>query len=106
MGYDAVSRLKSHPEQTIFNSKRFIGRKWDDENVQTYARSHPYRVKECDKSVSNYSTIAFEIPLSHSLNLVSPEQVGSEVLKYLRKITNKYLGHEQVREELESFLSN
>jgi hypothetical protein len=78
-----------------------MGLRWEDESVQVYGKSHPYRITECDGSVSNHSSIAFQIPLLNeetvpTQKLVSPEMIGAEVLKYLLKITSRYLGHNQV----------
>ncbi len=51
---------------------------------------------ECDKSVSNHSTVAFEINLASGKKVVSPENVATDILKYLLHKTAKFLGHSQV----------
>ena len=108
-GYEALKRLTSHPEMTIFNAKRFIGRKyrigidlllhficsWDDPSVQEYISDVPFRLVHAT-NVSNFTSIAFEVPLQDTSLLVSPETIGTHVLKYLLKITSSYLGHSQV----------
>eukprot|EP00602_Paraphysomonas_sp_CaronLab_P007298 CAMPEP_0185035284 /NCGR_PEP_ID=MMETSP1103-20130426/26384_1 /TAXON_ID=36769 /ORGANISM="Paraphysomonas bandaiensis, Strain Caron Lab Isolate" /LENGTH=428 /DNA_ID=CAMNT_0027572295 /DNA_START=45 /DNA_END=1328 /DNA_ORIENTATION=+ len=102
VGYEALARLKSHPEATIFNSKRFIGRNWEDQSIQEYGQNHPYTIARCNTSVSNYSTVAFQVPTKSRdssdrvFKLVSPEDVGAEILKHLLQITARYLGHNQV----------
>lgn len=118
VGFDALSRLKTHPETTIFNSKRFIGRKyicfdwstplhltiswtfrWEEDSTQAYGKAHPYKVIKCNSSVSNYSTVAFDVSAANQApgsRVVAPEDVGAEVLRYLLKITSSFLGHSQV----------
>lgn len=42
--------------------------------------------------------VAFQLSSSgHSPSLVTPEQIGTQVLKYLLSVTAEYLGHDQVR---------
>jgi molecular chaperone DnaK (HSP70) len=44
--------------------------------------------------ISNYSTIGFNVTKAHKI--VTPEEVGSYVLKGLLKVTSLFLGHNQV----------
>ena len=66
VGYDAVPMLTQRPASTIYNSKRFIGRKLDTEDNREktvhYASTHPFKiVYPVNSSVSEYSPIAFEV---------------------------------------------
>eukprot|EP01033_Poteriospumella_lacustris_P003115 gene3116-2288_t len=85
--YEAMAQLSQQPLRTIYNAKRFIGRSLEDEQVQAYASAHSYKVVPVDGSVSNHSKVGFEIPGSATMapRVVSPEQVGSDVLKHLLK---------------------
>ena len=48
-------------------------------------------------SILYHSQVAFQLSSSgHVPALVTPEQVGTQVLKYLLDITAEYLGHDQV----------
>jgi molecular chaperone DnaK (HSP70) len=101
VGYDAVPMLTQRPASTIYNSKRFIGRKLDTEDNREktvhYASTHPFKiVYPVNSSVSEYSPIAFEVLATGHPALISPEMVGSSVLKYLLGLTADYLGHTQV----------
>lgn len=93
-----MAQLSQQPLRTIYNAKRFIGRSLDDEQVQEYAAAHSYKVVPVDGSVSNHSQVGFEIPGSATapVRVVSPEQVGSDVLRHLLKVTADFLGHSQV----------
>jgi len=96
VGYDAYSYLSKDPQNTIYNAKRFIGRSLEEEQVRNYANDHPFNVVE-STTTSNYSKVGFEIKLPNKeAVVVSPEQIGTEVLKFLLKITGEYLGHNQV----------
>jgi len=90
VGYDALPYLTKDPEHTIYNAKRFIGRSLDE--VQAYAAEHPFAVVE-NHTLSNFSKVAFEVAEGRQ---VSPEQVGTAVLRFLLQLTADYLGHNQV----------
>jgi len=115
VGYEALRQLSSNPHNTIFNAKRFIGRSLQDDDVKLYAAEHAFNVVEND-SISNHSRVGFAIETSVPIKgahyqlqdqaegsrgvlnrvVVSPEQIGTEVLKYLLQLTSDYLGHKQV----------
>eukprot|EP01035_Chromulina_nebulosa_P043405 gene43405-58788_t len=92
--YDALPYLSRKPLNTIYNAKRFIGRSLEDENVRQYASEHPFKV--IDSSVSNFSKVAFQINATGHRPIVTPEDVGTQVLKFLLRITGAYLKHNQV----------
>lgn len=111
VGYEAVQYLSKDPKNTIFNAKRYIGRSLDDPVVAEYAKSHPYdtvslrpedlrdvhSIVPLSANISQYSGIGFRIHASGHPSVVSPEQVGAEILKHLLDLTAKQLGHRQVR---------
>ena len=48
-------------------------------------------------SIPYHPQVAFQLSSTgHVPALVTPEQVGTQVLKYLLEITAEYLGHDQV----------
>lgn len=92
--YEAVALGGSNPENTIYNAKRFIGREID-EDVKKYAENHPFHVV-FEKS-SKYSHVGFNITSTgHGNQLISPERVGTDVLKGLLELTASFIGHNQV----------
>ena len=98
VAYDALPYLSLRPQDTIFNAKRFMGGDLADPTTQSYAASHPYKVVPA-MTLSNYSKVGFELsstPTNANATVVSPEGVGTQVLKYLMKVTAAYLGHNQV----------
>ena len=92
-GYDALNQLSKQPLNTIYNAKRFIGRRYllirlcficlilslSDPAVVQYAKEHSFKVVE--STLSNYSKLGFEISSSgHVSNVITPEQVGFQVI--------------------------
>lgn len=76
---------------------------WNEDIVQQYGQAHPYTIAEIDTTISNYSTVGFELKLfqaedtnTYTTKHISPESVGTNILKYLLQKTAAYLGHDQV----------
>lgn len=62
--------------------------------MASYAKSHPFHVVESD--ASPYGKVGFKIDATGHPSIITPEQVGTQVLKYLLSITAENLGHKQV----------
>src|SRR6185312_5064308 len=82
VGQIAKRQAVTNPENTIYSSKRFIGRKFSE--VGEEMRLVPYKV------VAKGNDCAFEIKGKQ----LSPEEVGAQVLIKLKKVAENYLGHE------------
>lgn len=98
VAYDALPYLSLRPQDTIFNAKRFLGGDLSNPTTQSYAASHPYKVVTAT-TLSNYSKVGFELStttLDANATVISPERVGTQVLKFLLKVTASFLGHNQV----------
>lgn len=82
VGQIAKRQAVTNPENTVFSSKRFMGRK-------------PSEVKEEQKYVT-YKVKADENKVLFKLNNkeVSPEEIGAAVLAKLKKTAEDYLGQE------------
>jgi molecular chaperone DnaK (HSP70) len=101
VGYDALPYLRSRPQSTVYNAKRFIGRRVGEPETDTYAASHPFSVIPIGPDVSNHSAAGFDvIPGGRGLQVpsavVPPEAVGADVLRHLLDVTAKFLGHDRV----------
>lgn len=83
VGEPAKRRAILDPENTIYESKRFIGRKYEE--VKEEAKRVSYRVVPDDKGDA-----AFDVP--NAGRLVRPEEVGAHVLKKLKEAAEAYLG--------------
>jgi len=83
VGDPAKRRAVLDPENTIYESKRFIGRKYEE--VTEEAKRVSYKVVPDDKQDA-----AFEIP--NIGRKVRPEEIGAQVLKKLKEAAESYLG--------------
>ncbi|XP_066257277.1 heat shock 70 kDa protein cognate 4-like [Euwallacea similis] len=75
----------------IFDNKRIIGRRYEDVYVQEFKKSQKYAFK-----IKKGENDDVEIQLRHNKATTrkTPEEVSSEVLKYLKNCASKYLGGE------------
>ncbi|WP_457634802.1 molecular chaperone DnaK [Persephonella sp.] len=83
VGDPAKRRAVLDPENTIYESKRFIGRKYDE--VQEEIKHVPYKVVADEKGDA-----AFDVP--NAGKIVRPEEVGAQILKKLKEAAESYLG--------------
>ena len=82
VGQIAKRQAINNPENTIFSSKRFIGRLYSE--IQNEIQNYPFKVVKKKDSES----CAFEIREKQ----VSPEKIGSLILSKLKKDAENYLG--------------
>ena len=83
VGEPAKRRAVLDPENTIYESKRFIGRKFEEVKEETKRVS--YKVVADDKGDA-----AFDVP--NAGKVVRPEEVGANVLRKLKESAEAYLG--------------
>jgi len=87
VGLGAKTQLSLNPENTIFDAKRLIGRKFTDPTVQADISHWPFRVKNNDADrcvvVVNHNGSDQEF---------LPEQISAMVLDYLKRTAEAYLG--------------
>ena len=74
------------PANSICNSKRFIGRLFDDPIVVENKSKYPFKFKEQNKKV------IFEVFHREEIMNVTPEEVGAALLGKMKKIAEDYLG--------------
>ena len=89
VGIAAKSQISLNPENTIFDAKRLIGRKYTDRTVQADMEHWPFRVKNNDSGrcviVATHDGREQEF---------LPEQISAMVLAYLKRAAEAYLGEE------------
>ncbi len=83
VGEPAKRRAVLDPENTIYESKRFIGRKYEE--VKEELKRVSYKVVADDKGDA-----AFDVP--NAGKIVRPEEVGAHVLRKLKEAAEAYLG--------------
>ncbi|PAV84629.1 hypothetical protein WR25_00726 [Diploscapter pachys] len=87
VGKTAV-RLPISPKNVIYDSKRFIGRQFDDFSVQADMKLWPFTV------VSNGGKPLVKLTQNGKEKKLAAEEVSAEVLKMMKKIAVKYLNEE------------
>src|ERR1700756_4156653 len=82
VGQIAKRQAVTNPENTIYSSKRFIGRRFDE--IQDEIKGVPFKVK------GSAANVSFDIRGKE----YSPQEIGALVLQKLKKCAEDYLGHE------------
>ncbi len=85
VGQIAKRQAVTNPENTIYSSKRFIGRKFDE--VSEEVKLVPYNVVSKNGGVD----CGFKV---QGDKVMSPEEIGAGVLSKLKKVAEDYLGAE------------
>eukprot|EP01103_Thecamoeba_quadrilineata_P000989 TRINITY_DN10878_c0_g1_i1.p1 TRINITY_DN10878_c0_g1~~TRINITY_DN10878_c0_g1_i1.p1 ORF type:complete len:662 (-),score=168.60 TRINITY_DN10878_c0_g1_i1:144-1865(-) len=75
-----------NPENTIFDIKRVIGRKWEDPEVQRDAKIFPYKL------VNKGGKPFVEVQFKGETKTFSPEEVSAMILTKMKEIAEAYLG--------------
>lgn len=88
VGDSAKNQVSSNPINTIFDAKRLIGRKYDDQSVQSDIKHWPFKV------INVNNKPFFEVQHENKPKQFSPEQISSMVLTKMRQIASSYLGCE------------
>lgn len=88
VGSQAKDNLLIHPRNTIFASKRLIGRKFDDQEIQKYIKGLPYETKaHCNGDVW----------IKIDDKKYSPSQIGALILKKMKSAAENFLNSKVVR---------
>lgn len=86
LGDAAKNQVASNPKNTIFDAKRFVGRKFDDSSVQ-----NDIKHMTCDV-VSKNGLPVFKVLYKGEEKTYTPEEVSSMVLTKMKTIAEEYLG--------------
>ena len=89
IGSSAKSQSSQNPENTVFDAKRLIGRKYSDPLLQSDIKHFPYTVK----SDSNGKPV-IEVSYKNELKTFKPEEVSSMVLSKMKEIAEAYMGED------------
>ena len=85
VGQAAKRQAVTNPRNTIFSSKRLIGRKYSE--IQEEARNLPYKVAE-GKNGDGY----IEVQVGDKVEQYAPQQISAFVLGKLKADAEAYLG--------------
>jgi L1 cell adhesion molecule like protein len=89
IGEAAKNQAARNPENTVFDAKRLIGRKFSDETVKSDAKLWPFAIvaKEADRP-------AIKVTFKGEEKLFYPEEISSMVLTKMKETAEAYLGSE------------
>jgi molecular chaperone DnaK len=85
VGAPAKRQAVTNPKNTIYASKRLIGRKFKEQAVQKDIDLMPYKITEASNGDAWIEAQGKEL---------APPQVSAEVLRKMKKTAEDYLGHE------------
>jgi len=88
IGEAAKNQAAMNPENTVFDAKRLIGRKFDDHTVQEDMKLWPFKV------VRDGNKPMIQVQFKGETKKFSPEEISSFVLTKMRQIAEAYLGKE------------
>uniref|UniRef100_A0A0B8RYL0 Heat shock 70 kDa protein-like protein n=1 Tax=Philothamnus irregularis TaxID=1899461 RepID=A0A0B8RYL0_9SAUR len=86
IGDAAKNQVAMNPNNTIFDAKRLIGRKFDDPTVQSDMKHWPFRV------VSEGGKPKVQVEYKAEIKNFFPEEISSMVLTKMKEIAEAYLG--------------
>ncbi len=75
-----------NPKNTVFDAKRLIGRRFDDQKIQEDMKHWPFTV------ISDGGKPKIQVEFKGELKKFAPEEVSSMVLTKMREIAEIYLG--------------
>ena len=87
IGNGAKNQSAQNPENTIFDAKRLLGRKFSDRTVQQDIAMFPFKVIDKEDKPIIVATVNGEE------RQFMPEEISSMVLLKMKQTAEEYLGH-------------
>uniref|UniRef100_A0A8C6UZ71 Heat shock protein 70 n=1 Tax=Neogobius melanostomus TaxID=47308 RepID=A0A8C6UZ71_9GOBI len=81
------NQVALNPNNTVFDAKRLIGRRFDDPTVQADMKHWPFKV------VSDGGKPKIRVEYKGEDKTFSPEEISSMVLVKMKEVAEAYLGH-------------
>jgi L1 cell adhesion molecule like protein len=88
IGDAAKSLVSSNPTNTVFDAKRLIGKKFNDDTVQSDMKHFTYKVINKDSKPN------IEVQFRGETKVFTPEEISSMVLIKMKEIAESFLGQE------------
>ncbi|CAB4220686.1 DnaK Molecular chaperone [uncultured Caudovirales phage] len=85
VGASAKRQAVTNPKNTIYASKRLIGRRFTEEAVQKDIDLMPYKIIQAENG---------DAWVEAADQKLAPQQISAEVLRKMKKTAEDYLGHE------------
>jgi heat shock protein 5 len=87
VGDAAKNQFSANPENTVYDAKRFIGRKFDDKDIQKDMKGLPF------KMVNKGGRPSVEVKVKGEKRLFTPEEISAMVLGKMKETAESFLGH-------------
>jgi heat shock protein 1/8 len=87
IGDAAKNQVAMNPENTVFDAKRLIGRKFNDASVQSDMKHWPFKV-----IAGKDNKPVIQVKFNNEDKQFSPEEISSMVLIKMKEIAETYLG--------------
>jgi heat shock protein 5 len=88
VGDAAKNQATLHPEHTIFDVKRLIGRKFSDASVQADRKLVPYSIVS-----DNHDQPRIQVTVQNKTLTFAPEEISAMVLSNMKATAEAFLGH-------------
>ncbi|GFW53200.1 heat shock protein 70 B2 [Trichonephila clavipes] len=86
IGDAAKSQVAMNPENTIFDAKRLIGRKYDDPKIQQDLKHWPFKI------INQGGKPKLKVEFKGEEKLFNPEEISAMVLIKMKETAEMYLG--------------
>lgn len=86
IGDAAKNQAAINPQNTVFDAKRLIGRKFDDPEVVNDAKHYPFKV------VNKDGKPAIQVEFKGETKIFTPEEISSMVLTKMKETAENFLG--------------
>ncbi|NWZ70706.1 HSP13 protein, partial [Acrocephalus arundinaceus] len=85
VGYEGLELADANPQNTIYDAKRFIGKVFTSEELQSESSRYPFKV------FNNNGLAEFSVTTNETFH-ITPERIGSKLLLKLKKMAEANLG--------------
>ena len=89
IGDSAKNMSTRNPENTIYDSKRLIGRNFSDSSVQQDIKHWPFKIVSGAKDKPT-----IQVEYKGETKDFSAEEIGSMILSHMKTVAEAYLGHD------------
>nr|UNE55959.1 heat shock 70 kDa protein cognate 2 [Paroster macrosturtensis] len=86
IGDAAKGQVAMNPKNTVFDAKRLIGRRYDDQKIQDDMKHWPFTV------INDSGKPKIQVEYKGETKRFAPEEISSMVLAKMREISETYLG--------------
>ncbi|WFD30868.1 ATPase with role in protein import into the ER [Malassezia sp. CBS 17886] len=87
IGDAAKNQAAQNPENTVFDAKRLIGRRWGEADVKKDVKLFPFKL------VEKKGKPAIQVKVNKDDKVFTPEEISAMVLQKMKDTAEAYLGH-------------